>query len=53
MTVLPNNAVKEQYMLSGECYVHSIMQGELIPALDGGEVTVQTFELHWAGLQVC
>jgi hypothetical protein len=46
-----NSEMKEYYYVHWWCYVHSIMQGELIPAFAKGKVTVSTFKLHYGRLR--
>jgi hypothetical protein len=38
--------VEEHYEVIGEIYIHGIMQGEAMQALERGEVHLQSFELH-------
>lgn len=45
-STLPNGDTEAHYLFISEFYVHSIMKGELVEALDRGELAVQTFELY-------
>jgi hypothetical protein len=38
--------VEDHYELIGEIYIHGIMHGEVMQALDRREVQLQSFELH-------
>jgi hypothetical protein len=38
--------IDNHYILVGECYVHGMMHGEAMAALESGEVEEEWFELH-------
>lgn len=38
--------VRDYYTFIGECYIDEIMQGELVEALEKGEVSSQVFNIH-------
>ncbi len=38
--------VDDHYIFIGECYVHEIMQGQLVEALNRGDVSEQVFDIH-------
>ncbi len=38
--------IDDHYIFIGECYIQSIMQGEVITAYDKGEGFCELFEIH-------